>query len=200
MMVPHGGPSHRIAGGQAGHDRRGVESAGRERSTRCTAGVDVSSSHTKRWVGWSSFGPERDLVGCRCDGARHQRHLEAGGDLDGLRVVGPVVGPSALFVERMPEAEELFGVRRSAAAATNAPKSTCGLLARVREAAPATIRPAMRIELRVNDARIEQFLLNCRGRKRQAAIVADGGDSDATLASISRSHDRTCHLFGIAPQ
>ena len=45
----------------------------------------------------------------------------------------------------------------------------------------------MRIDLRVNDARIEQFLLNCRGRKRQAAIVADGGDGNATLASISRS-------------
>ena len=55
-------------------------------------------------------GPERDLVGRRGDAARHERHVQTGGDLDGLQVVGAVVGPERALLERVVEAEELLGV------------------------------------------------------------------------------------------
>ena len=50
----------------------------------------VSSSHTNRWVGWSSSGQSAIWSAAERNGARHERHVQAGGHLDGLQVVGPV--------------------------------------------------------------------------------------------------------------
>src|SRR4051794_16062133 len=56
MMVPHG---VRLTGS---HDERPVtivvafDAGGCDRSTRCTAGFDVSSSHTNKYFGFSSSG------------------------------------------------------------------------------------------------------------------------------------------------
>ena len=50
-------------------------------------------------------GPERDLVSRRCDGTGDERHAQAGGHLDGLKIVGSVIGPERTLIERTPESE-----------------------------------------------------------------------------------------------
>src|SRR3954454_15442829 len=96
MMEPHG---VRRTGS---HEDRPVtmvvafEPGGWDRSTRWTAGVEVSSSQTNRWVGLSLFGQKAIWSVAEATELDTSDAFNPGATTIAWRLSGPSYGPSAL--------------------------------------------------------------------------------------------------------
>ncbi len=102
--------SHGVAGTEAGHDRRRVAGCGLGQVDALHGRIRRLFIADEKVLGMIVVGPHRDLVGCRCDAAGHERHMQAGGHLNGHQVVRSVVWAERALLDRMPDAEELFRV------------------------------------------------------------------------------------------
>jgi hypothetical protein len=105
-----GGSPHGVTGGEAGHDGRRVAVCGFRQIYALHGGVRRFFVAHEEVFGVVVVWPESDLVGGRRDAARHERNVQARGHLDGLHVVGSIVGAERALLERMADAEQLLGV------------------------------------------------------------------------------------------
>ncbi len=110
MIVPHG---VRRTGS---HDERPVtivvafDAAGFDRSTRCTAGFEVSSSQTNKYFGLSSSGQSAIWSAADATELETSETLRPWATTNRLQVVGAVVRTDRRFGEGMREAKQLLGV------------------------------------------------------------------------------------------